>query len=166
MLCSRLLFLLNLVLLMIFLSGCGQSEDQREFEREARSAPQGFTETNERGEIIDGNEDPDDWRVAPFYQGLVNIFPAYPNPVLTNDRLIIEVQITGIDAVTGIQVYAYYGTYVKPLYSETSNLFGLISISLNPLDIAERPEAPQGLYRIIIMDSQNNIISYGDVQVQ
>jgi hypothetical protein len=162
----RLLFLLNLVLLMLFLSGCGQSEDQREFEREARSAPQGFTETNERGEIIDGNEDPNDWRVAPFYQGIINVFPAYPNPVLTNDRVIIEVQITGIDAVSGIHVYVYYGMYLKPLDAQTGDLFGLISFSLNPLDIAERPEAPQGLYRIIIMDSQSNVITYGDVKVQ
>lgn len=55
----------------ILLTACGQDDDQRDFENEAFSLPEGFTETDGSGQIVDENEDPDDWRTAPFFQGLV-----------------------------------------------------------------------------------------------
>jgi hypothetical protein len=102
---SGLLFLLNLALFMFLFFGCGQGDDQRKFEQEAFRYPDGFTQTNHNEEIINGNEDPDDWRVAPFYQGLVFVDPAFPNPVLTNEQLTIRIHLPYIDTITDLNVY-------------------------------------------------------------
>ncbi len=63
---------------------CGQDDDQREFEQEAFQLPDGITETEGNGSII--SEDPDDWRTSPFFQGLVFVDPAFPNPVSIGDQ--------------------------------------------------------------------------------
>jgi hypothetical protein len=42
----------------------------------------------------------------------------------------------------------------------------LVNFILNPLDIAEFSENPQGLYRIIILDNNDNVVTYGDVKIQ
>lgn len=161
------LFLLPIFILFSF-AACSQSDDQREFEQQAFSTPDGFTETENNGDIVEGRADPDDWRVSPFYRGLIDVFPPYPNPVLTNDRVTFEVSVAGIDAVDGFRVYALYnGSSLFPLYQEFQRPLppGLLSVSLNPLDIAEIRENPQGLYRIIVLDAEGNVITYGDIRV-
>ena len=157
-------------LFIFFVSGCSQSDDQREFERDAFNIPEGFTQTNGRGEIVDDNIDPDDWRIAPFFQGLIsfNRYP-HPNPVLTNDRITIEFFVTGVDAVSGIRVFAVHNiNNLSFLYEDNRTPLptGLHSISLNPLQIAQTPENPQGLYRIVIEDGNRNVITYGDVKIE
>jgi len=166
----KLYQLIILLFLLFTFLGCSQSDDQREFEREAFAEPNGFTETADNGSIVEGREDPDDWRVAPFYQGLIDVFPPYPNPILTNQRLTFELSVTGIDAVNGLRVHVFrnLSTLSQPLYQEFQRPLppGLLSISLNPLDIAEIRENPQGLYRIIALDPQGNVITYGDIQIE
>ena len=165
--CKKNLFLLPLCFLLL-ITACSQSDDQREFEQQAFSTPEGFTETKSNGEIVEGRADPDDWRVSPFYRGLIDVFPPYPNPVLTNERVTFEVSVAGIDAVDGFRVYAFYrGSSLFPLFPEFQRPLppGLLSISLNPLDIAEIRENPQGLYRIIVLDAEGNVITYGDIRV-
>lgn len=162
-------FLLPLLVLLSF-SACSQSDDQREFEEEAFADPDGFTETTDNGSVVEGREDPDDWRVAPFYQGLIDVIPPYPNPVLTNDRVTLELSVTGIDGVDGVRVHVFYNSInLSPaLYQEFQRPLppGLVNISLNPLDIAEVREDPQGIYRIIVLDPQGNVITYGDIQIE
>ena len=96
----------NRILLPLFiiiaLSSCGQDDEQREFEQQAFQLPENITETEGNGTII--NEDPDDWRTSPFFQGLVFVSPAFPNPVSIGDQLSLEVEVSGIDAVSGLTV--------------------------------------------------------------
>lgn len=162
--------LLHIVLAVCFIAaGCSSSDSQREFENEAFAFPEGITKTNDRGQIINGEVDPDDWRVGPFFQGLVNVDPAFPNPVLTNRRLSINIQITGLDAVSGVRVFVLHD-FNNPrfIYQDPRSPLppGLISINLNPLDIARLPENPQGIYRLIITDGRDNVITYGDIQIE
>jgi hypothetical protein len=162
--------LLTFSLVIAILTGCSQNDSQREFEREAFNLASGITQTNERGEIVEGNLDPDDWRIAPFFQGLVIVDPAFPNPVLSNGRVFINVQVTGIDAVSGLVVYVLHeaGNVPRFIYEEPSRplMTGLYTISLNPLSIAQFQENSQGIYRIILEDFNRNIITYGDIQIQ
>lgn len=148
---------------------CTQSDEQRKFEREAVSPPDNFTETNENGTIVDENRDPDDWRIGPFFQGVVYIDPPFPNPLLSNQRLNIQIQVTGLDGVSGLRVLVLYdGSSVRPLYEYPSSPVptGLTSISLDAQDIARFEENPSGLYRLLIEDFDRNIISYGDVKIE
>lgn len=160
------LILFSLFSALIF-TGCNQSSDQREFEREAFSAADNFTETEANGNVV--RDDPDDWRISPFFQGLVEVEPVYPNPVQTTDLLSLDVIITGVESVSGLVVFVYYGNNnINLIYQDFQRPIppGISSIPLNPLEIAQISENPQGLYRIIILDANENVISYGDVQVE
>jgi len=133
------IFLLTCFTLFFFLSSCSQNEDQREFERAAFSEASGFTRTNANGQVI--SEDPDDWRISPFFQGLIEVssLPA-PNPVLTNDRIIMNLLATGVEPVSGVVIYVYYrpnSIKVIPVDERSPLPPGLITINLNPLEIAE-----------------------------
>ncbi len=120
--------------------------------------------------IVEGQEDPDDWRIGPFFQGVVSLEPLpYPNPLLTNQRLTINIFVTGVDGVAGLRVLVLYNeNNFRPVYeSSTSPLpTGITSISLSAGDIARFDDNPEGLYRIIVEDRQGAIITYGDVRIK
>jgi len=156
------------VLISLFLiAGCNQSSDQRDFEREAFNLPEGITETSNNGTVE--NSDPDDWRIAPFFQGVVEVDAAYPNPVLSSEQVSLDVVVTGVESVSGLRVYAYYGdNNIRPVFQDLRSPVppGLTSLPLSPLDIAQFRENPQGTYRIVVVDANENVISYGDIRVE
>jgi hypothetical protein len=158
-----------LLFALLLFAGCTQNDAQREFEEQAFTIDENITQTNGRGEIVDENEDPNDWRKAPFFSGLVFVDPIFPNPVLTNDRLTLNVLITGNDAVSGLRIYSYPG-FSRPriVYDDVRRPLppGTISVSLNPLDLTPAPESAQGTYRIVLVDANENVITYGDVRVE
>ncbi len=160
-----ILFLIFIVL-ALFVTACSQDDDQREFENKAFSLPQSITQTNDRGEIVNGNEDPDDWRVAPFYQGLVFVDPAYPNPVLTNQQLTLEIHLPYIDTISTLFAYvvrdAMHYDFIKQEPAMSLSVFVFDPVN----EIARHSENPQGLYRIIIVDDNDNVVTYGDIQIQ
>ena len=162
----KLILPLIFVILYIWTSGCSQNEDQREFENEAFSLPQGITHTNNRGEIINGNSDPDDWRVSPFYQGLVFVDPAYPNPVLTNQQLSLQIHLPFIDTISTLFAYvmrdAIHYNFIKSETALTLTVFIFDPVN----EIARFSENPQGLYRIVIVDDNDNVVTYGDVKIE
>ena len=160
------------VVLLFALSGCGQDDDQREFEQEAFQLPEGITETEGNGDIV--SEDPDDWRTSPFFQGLVFVSPAFPNPVSIGDQLSLEIEVSGIDAVSGLTVAVLIddaaNAQFRSLYTVNQNPLppGLTSIPINPIELGRcnSPESARGIHRLIIYDNRQNIISYGDVRVE
>lgn len=152
---------------LFLIAGCNQSSDQRDFERKAFNLPEGITETSNNGTVV--NSDPDDWRIAPFFQGVVEVDAAYPNPVLSSEQVSLDVVVTGVESVTGLRVYAYYGdNNIRPVFQDLRSPVppGLTSLPLSPLDIAQFRENPQGTYRIVLVDANENVISYGDIRVE
>jgi hypothetical protein len=161
------------IILSVFLMlGCGQDDDQRQFEQEAFQLPGGITETEGNGSIV--SEDPDDWRIAPFFQGLISIEPIYPNPVSIGDQLSLDINVLGIDAVSGLTVAVLNedaaNAPFRSLYTVNQNPLppGLTSIPINPVELGRfnNPESARGIHRLIIYDGRQNIISYGDVLVE
>lgn len=160
------------LLILLTITGCGQNDDQREFEREAFAPPSGITETDGSGEIT--GEDPDDWRIAPFYQGLVSDVRVFPNPVTVSDQLTIEISISGLDAVAGLSIAVLLEDAVNAqfriLYNSLESPLppGLTTATINPVRLGRfnTIESARGDHRIIIFDQQDNVISYGDVRVQ
>ncbi|MGF1669634.1 MAG: hypothetical protein ACFCU6_04230 [Balneolaceae bacterium] len=154
------------LLLILFISGCGNSDDQRKFEQQAFQQPSGITETDNQGNII--SNDPDDWRIAPIFQGLVEVSPAFPNPVSINGQLRIELDIKFLDSVNGIEVAVLFqDRSVGTLFDDPSIQIppGLQVIDINPLELGRFESEVIGLHRILILDIRRNIISYGDVRV-
>jgi hypothetical protein len=154
-------------LTVILLTGCNQNSDQREFERAAFSMPEGFTETGPSGQVID--RDPDDWRIAPFFQGIIEVDPAYPNPVQSNEAISIYRIVTGVESVSGFWVLAFYdANNIQFIFDDLRRPLptGGETVTLQARDIAQFQENPQGLYRIIIMDANENVITYGDIKIE
>ncbi len=163
---------LAILFALVIVAGCSQNDDQREFERMAYSAPSNITETNAVGEIT-GNEDHDDWRVSPFYQGLVDVdTPAYPNPVQTTDEVRVEI-FNRDDAVTSLRVVVFFAEAgmerdiqsgrQDPLPANSTTV-----VSINPRELSrfDTVEDIVGIKRIIFLDATGNVVTYGDILVE
>ncbi|MEX0769281.1 MAG: hypothetical protein WD035_01020 [Balneolaceae bacterium] len=158
------------ILFLSALVSCGQQDDQREFEREAYSSPENFTETQNGHEIV--REDPDDWRIAPFFEGLVDeVTPAWPNPVQSTDAVNLQVTLSGTQSVMGFTLYPLdpeTGELRAPIFDDQgTHDFGILSIQFNANELFEftNPESRVDLYRVVLFDRNGNIISYGDIMV-
>lgn len=153
-------------------AACTRNDAQREFERSAYQNPYGYTETSHIGEVI--TPDTDDWRIAPLFQGLIEVNPPFPNPVNTNESIQFEVSVTGVQSVSGLEVIVQLDSSdptsgFKTIYFETQTLNpGLTTFRINPLELGRTDvvESSRGLHRIYIFDSSQNMITYGDIQVQ
>lgn len=159
---SVLLLLLNLLIL----SGCNQNSDQREFERQAFSEPSGFTKTDQQGQVI-GDPDPDDWRIAPFFQGDIQLISyPNPNPVLSNGELRIEILVNFLMRISEINIFVNRPSSFEPIIDTHQASLGNNTFTIPANIIADGNPSPQRLYRIIIMDENENVITYGDVEIE
>ncbi|WP_020401900.1 hypothetical protein [Gracilimonas tropica] len=157
------------VLLMLLLFGsCTRNDDQREFEQQAYGLPSGFTETTNQGQVVEA--DPDDWRTSPLFQGLIEIVPVYPNPATTSQAVQFEVEVTGVQSVTGLEVMTRFpDNTFRSLYQDFGALDpGLTTFQINPLEFAQfgNPEGARGLNRVFVFDARGQMISYGDIMVE
>lgn len=162
-------FCTMIVPLLCFFVACGQDEAQIQFERDAYSQPSGYTHTSGTGAVDEDNIDSDDWRISPFFSGLVySIDPVYPNPVQSNDRLTLQINLAGMNDVQRIHVYSidkqmlplkYVDSYPGPIPS-------VIILTINARQIPVNPQNPKGLHRLLVTDERENVITYGDVQIE
>ena len=157
------------IALLWSLAACSGNDDQSEFEKEAYRDPFGYTETNNQGTII--SVDDDDWRVSPFYQGLVDINPPFPNPASIGSPINFEVNIVGIQSVAGLDVQIRYPN------NQWNNLYlsfdsplppGINTFQLDPVTLGQfgTAESARGLHRIFFFDFNQRLISYGDILVE
>lgn len=156
----------------LFLLSCSKSNDQRQFEEEALSPPfTGITEMTEHGKQTEGGQtDRNDWQTSPDFAGLINVqTPAYPNPVEYDQNFFIDIEIPYTDTVDRLAFYAINPNAVDQnmiFLKEETNLSIQDSYLLNSGYFANNSGVPSSnIYRILIYDGRDNLISYGDVQV-
>lgn len=158
----------------LLMASCSKSDDQRDFESRALSEPNRITETDNNGNIV--NSDPDDWQIGPMYQGLISIGtpdnqPPYPNPLSFNQELTINIYIRSIETLSRIEIYSFEfpSEANSPAIAIRENISSpsLETISLSGQLISGTSGGSQaaGLYRILIYDGEQNLITYGDVQI-
>jgi hypothetical protein len=164
---TTLFFLLTLTLLLGI--ACQRDSGQEEFERQAFASPENFTRTNSNGLTL--NVDPDDWRIAPLFQGLVEINAVpYANPSV-GLPFRFELLITGLEAVSGLEIYVR-DPFGRPfvIYTDTRRPLppGLVDILLEPswLSPSRIYSEAIGLNRIFVYDRNGNMITYGDLKVE
>jgi len=156
----------GLFVVAVLLVGCNTQAEQSEFTARALQAADGFTATDENGNVV-GAEDPDDWRTAPLYGGRVVVEPAFPNPVAVGGQVTVGVTLLGFDGVPR-------GIRIDALRSDGQQL----------IEVASRPEITQdgfypiqfnlsaavgeeGLVRLVLFDmSRGEVVSYGDVMIE
>ncbi|MEM1043648.1 MAG: hypothetical protein AAGI91_13590 [Bacteroidota bacterium] len=158
--------LLALSALLLVLPGCDTGEGQNLFFEQSSFPAQGLTVTDESGTIEDGSEDPDDWRVAPFFANQVTVRPAFPNPVARNGLVTITVQDTFGDALTGALTVTGRrdDNRIEALVSDQGPDF--YTLTFNPTRLRLTGGETARLYRVRVFDGQQRIVTYGDILVR
>ncbi len=165
-------FYSSVIFLLLFASitSCTRNDAQREFEQEAYSSPNNYTETApNNGDIL--SNDPDDWRTSPRFQGFINVVPPFPNPVSTNQTIQFQLDVVAQGSVNGLLVYIIFDDGDRRvIYEEFDPLPQSLydfQISASALSQVEgSPESARGLKRIYLFDLNNRMISYGDILVE
>lgn len=153
-----------LLVLLLVLPGCDSNEGQTLFLEQSSFPAEGFTSTDEDGEVLD--EDADDWRIAPFFANQVEVRPAFPNPVARNGLVTITVQDTFGDALTGevrVTGFADDGRPVRLAFDEGPDFY---TFTFNPTLLRLAGGEAARLYRVRVFDSQSRIVTYGDILVR
>lgn len=158
------------LILSMLLVGCNSAnDDQRRFELNSFEEPTGFTRTDFSGRI--SSMDENDWRIAPLFGGLINVFnPAFPNPV-GNQSFRIDLDVISIDAVNGLIIYTRDETgFNRTIYTHPSAPLptGIVSVFI-PARILDNTGIftnARGLHRIWLYDRSGRLITYGDIQVE
>ncbi len=157
------------IVCFLILSACSSSDEQREFESEAFRDPSGITQTNAQGEVI--ADDPDDWRVSPFYQGLIEIQSPFQNPAQLGTPVNFEVRVTGVQGVNGLDVRVRYPNgNLGNIYTSTQNPLdpGITTFQIDPIAFSQdgSDNLARGLHRLFFFDFDQRLISYGDIEVE
>ncbi|GEM_PF-535025 len=161
---------------LVILAACGRSQDQIDFEQQAYRTPENYTETTPNGEVI--RRDENDWRIGPMFQGFVEVqVPPFPNPT-RGEPVQIELLITGVGTVNGLQAVAYYDVFDERsrrilYYHNRSPLeFGLLVFNIYPAEFdpgnnyTNARNRNDGLHRLYIYDNRWNLITYGDIKLK
>lgn len=171
MIYSKLKNIPKLLLIGIVFISCSQSDAQKEFENQAFRAPQNITETNSSGELVNGGDtDPDDWRIGPDYRGLIEVGkPAYPNPVLIDDFIFIELDFGFESRIRGLRIFAFSdpNVNIQQIDEITRELSTIETLRISPsLFAGSTGVGLATIYRIVITDQNENVLTYGDVEVR
>lgn len=168
---SKIKNIIGFLLITLVSVACSQSDAQREFENQAFSTPQNITETTSSGDLVDGGDtDPDDWRVGPDYRGLVEVGkPAYPNPVLIDDFIFIELDFGFESRIRGLRIFAFSdpNVNIQQIDEITRELSTIETLRISPsLFAGSTGVGLASVYRIVITDQNENVLTYGDVEVE
>lgn len=163
---------------MVAVAACSRSEDQIEFERQAYQVPDNYTRTSAGGIVDTSHVDETDWQIGPRFQAFIDVtIPAYPNPT-RNERVEVELLVSGSGSIDGIYAYAYPEahdfSHRRRLDEVDRTLRNLetIVLSIDPADFAfngvysNALQVNNGLHRLYIYDRNNNLITYGDIQLK
>jgi len=147
-------------LLCLLFLGCDATslgELQRVFELDAITAPIGITETDARGNVL--REDPDDWRPSPIYRSQFNLtFTPYPNPASPTESIQFAATFAGTSG--GLVPYRLNAQGdLAPIQAVTGNTSGSAPLFSFPAGQL----GSQGIHRVVLLDFQSRVVSYGDV---
>lgn len=163
---------LLLIVLPILLISCTITPDQREFENEAYSIPSNYTPTNIHGEVTEqGEVDPDDWRIGPMFSGIVEVQEyAYPNPVPPNSAVRIDLYFLDSSRISGLTVLGFSNDPNDRSFIQSEDGSGIndgvFTLRLNSNTFYQQGVGSSPLYRVLIYDQNNNLITYGDIKVE
>lgn len=145
----------------VWLSGCDTAKLQDQFEEDAFSIPENYTETDQSGVVV--QNDADDWRVAPAFSGKIIVDPIYPNPT-SGGLVVVPFRVLEADpSVLGIFIRAVRSDGSTVPLGESFNIQtpGFHDIRINPANIGSL-----GLSRLFVVDNRGQLVSYGDILVR
>ncbi len=161
---SRLILLLPVFLVML---SCTNNDAQSEFEQKAYSQPEGITQTDQNGNVV-GDEDPDDWRTSPFYAGLAEIEPSFPNPLLYSETASLEVFLNGtpFTSILELGYFDFQDRWTQIDLEQDISEFSVSSLTIDPQFFGSNVSLARGTYRLIVFDGNQRVITYGDITIE
>lgn len=171
MIYSKLKNIPKLLLISFLCIACSQSDAQKEFENQAFRTPQNITETTSSGELVEGGDtDPDDWRIGPDYRGLIDVgIPAHPNPVLIDDFILIQLDFGFESRIRGLRIFAFSdpNVNIQQIDEIARELSTIETLRISPsLFAGSTGVGLATIYRLVITDQNENVLTYGDVEVR
>ena len=146
-------------------SSCGafDNEAQEAFEFAAfQAVPDAFTETTASGEVV--RSDPNDWRVGPAFVGRVQVLsPLYPNPASRSDRIVLSMYTDGV--VGGMALYTINARGDLLLLAERADATAPGIYELEAFGSEAAGGGASGLYRLVVLDGAQRVLTYGDVSI-
>lgn len=150
----------------LLVSGCGNDDAQTRFESQAYTEPANITETSFQGDVV--RVDSDDWRTSPLYVGLANVDPIFPNPVQYGSNVNLEVELNGAPVSTILEL-GYLNesnTWVPLQIQDVTSDFELVTFLVNTRQFGNSADQVRGIYRMLLFDGNQRLISYGDLLIQ
>ena len=148
-------------------SGCDGGVAQDEFELDAAQTPSGIFRTLDGTTALNGDDDPDDWRIAPIYATSAFVSArAFPNPALLTDQVVILITSISFDAGFGeLRAVGFTETGRRVVLDvvQGANGEGTFTIAF---PAALLVDARPGIRRIFVFDARSRLVTYGDLLVQ
>lgn len=160
------LFFLSLFISLVSIS-CTSNDAQEDFERLAFSQAEGITQTDNNSTII-GEPDEDDWRSSPFYSAIASIEPAFPNPILYGTTATIDVDMRG-NSLTSLLELGYFdfqNRWTQLDLREDISEFSTTPLTINSELFGSNADLARGLYRLVIFDANQRVVTYGDIEIE
>ena len=151
-------------------TGCDSQQAQEQFQQDANLPPSGIAVTDDGGTILD--DDPDDWRTAPAFAGIVRFEPAYRNPT-SGDLITVPVIVQQFNALPGgLELRGLDDTGRLALLDDLPQATqpGAYTFVFSPAQFSITGNLPsiRGIHRVFIFGIQgtSDVISYGDILVE
>lgn len=153
---------------LLVCSGCdvtNTNANQELFERDAlETTPSGFTATSADGSIIEGEEDPDDWRTAPLYAvGRFEMAQVpFPNPYAERSGLAFSGFVEGLGELVlwRLQLNGVLVLLDRQELGSGSRGFSFVD------DGTWFSNVQPGLHRLVVLDGRGRVVTYGDIEVE
>ena len=145
---------------------CTNDDAQQKFERQAYGEAANYTETNFQGDVV--QQDTDDWRISPLYQGLAEVRPIFPNPIQYGSNINLEVELNGATTGTIIELgylnesNSWFPLQIQDIISD----YELVTFVVDTRQFGGSAEQARGIHRMLLFDGNQRLISYGDLLIQ
>lgn len=158
----------SLLFIALFISGCNNNDAQDAFEREAYGLVENITETDFQGNIL--SVDADDWRISPVYTGLATIEPVFPNPLpygsARQGELILQMKGGLSSSFVELGYLDFNNRWTQIDFQENIIEFSANTFRVSTEVFGSTPELARGIYRLLLFDGNQRIITYGDIMIE
>lgn len=163
---KRLLLFTFFLIQSVFWLTCTQDDAQQQFEAEAYQPASGYTKTDLQQNVLE--TDKQDWRVSPFYEGLLQVLPLFPNPINYGGTAYIEITLNGAPIQSYLELgYLNFNQRWVPLQQEIVNSeFELVTFVIDTRNFGSSAELARGLHRLLLYDGNQRLITFGDLLIQ
>ena len=148
------------------LSACSafDNEAQVAFENAAfLSQPEGYTRVSADGVV--GTRDPNDWQPGPAFVGRASVLtPPYPNPTPRSTTVRMLIDTNGVPGGLAIYTLNARGDLILLDDRPDATEVGFYELAFFGSEVTGG--RGDGLYRLIVLDGNQRVVTYGDLRVE